>query len=312
MMRKLYFLPLLLSAFCSFAKTEDWSAFNIIDIHAHVGSFRGFDLSLPNLQENMQKYGIKMAFISNINAAELSRVTPNSDEVEANEAIVKIVTSEPDRFRGLIWARPNDGSPQQIERFLNMKLVDGFPLFVGIKFHPEMNHFRADDPKVDEYMKLCEKYKIPAVFPSGKPTSNSSPERIYNVAKRHPSLPIVLYHMVAFGPHDPAIRVAKESLKNQDANLYLETAQAHPDAVIRAIEELGSSRVLFGSDASYYGKNHYERYSRLIERMLKELETDEVNEVLNGNARRVFRLKYADQRSAIPDADGTSALPSVS
>jgi predicted TIM-barrel fold metal-dependent hydrolase len=293
MMRKLYFLPLLLTAFYSFAQngTKDWSAFNVIDIHAHVGSFRGFDLSLQNLRENIQKHGIKMAFISNINAAELSVVTPNSNEIEANEAIVKIVTNEPQRFRGLIWVRPNDGSAEEIERFLNVKLSDGSPLFVGMKFHPEMNHFRADDSKVDEYLALCEKYKIPAVFHSGKSMSNSSPDRIYNVAKRHPLVPIVLYHMVAFGPHEPAIKVSKEALTKKDANLYLETSQTHPDAVIRAIRELGSDRVLFGSDATYYGKNHYERYETLMERLRKELDVEQFDEVVGGNARRVFGVK---------------------
>jgi predicted TIM-barrel fold metal-dependent hydrolase len=288
MMRKLYFLPFLLTTFGLFA--DDWSALKIIDIHAHVGSFRGYDLSLQNLRENMQRHGITMALISNINAAELS-VTPNSDEIEANEAIVKIVSGEPNQFRGLVWVRPNDGSAQQIERFLSLKLADGSPVFVGMKFHPEMNHFKADDAKVDDYLKLCEKYNVPAVFHSGKPTINSSPDRIYNIAKRFPAVPVILYHMVAFGPHEPAIRVAKESLKNGDANLYLETSQAHPDAVIHAIQELGSNRVLYGSDASYYGKNHYERYSSLIERMLKELKADEVNDVVHGNARRIFRLK---------------------
>ena len=231
-----------------------------------------------------------MAFISNINAAELSGITPNSNQVEANEEIVKIVTSEPDRFRGLLWIRPNDGSPQQIEHFLSMKLPDGSPLFVGMKFHPEMNHFKADDSKLDEYMKLCSKYNIPAVFHSGKRFSNSSPDRIYALARRHPSVHVVLYHMGAFGPHEPAIQTAKEAMTKADANLFLETSQAHPDAVVKAIRELGSNRVLFGSDATYYGKNHYERYSKLIERLKNELTVDELNAVLSGNARKIFRL----------------------
>ena len=292
MMRTICFISILLTSFCTYAQNEnDWSAYHIIDIHAHVGSFRGFDLSLQNLRDNIQRHGIVLALISNINAAELAGVTPNSNEIEANEAIVEIVANEPDRFRGLLWVRPNDGSAQQIERFLGLKLPDGSPLFVGMKFHPEMNHFKADDPKLDDYLKLCEKYKIVAVFHSGRPTSNSSPERIYNAARKHHSVPIVLYHMVAFGPHEPAIIVAKEALTKRDADLYLETSQAHPDAVIRAIQELGSDRVLFGSDATYYGKNHYDRYVKLIERLQKELNAEQFNAVMNGNARKIFGLK---------------------
>lgn len=87
--------------------------------------------------------------------------------------------------------------------------------------------------------------------------------------------------------HSEAIAVAAQAIKNKDANLYLETSQASPEAVLRAIHELGSRRVLFGTDATYYGKTHYDEYKDLIF-ALKKLSVREREDVLHENAKRLF------------------------
>jgi predicted TIM-barrel fold metal-dependent hydrolase len=283
MMRNIcLFIALLLSSTASGS--------DIIDIHAHIGNFRGYDLSLNNLLQNIQRYGIKFALISNIDAAQLSGIAPNKSESEANEQTANAVRNNSQLLRGLVWVRPNDGSPEVIEKFLAEKLPDGSPVFVGMKFHPEMNHFKADDESVDAYLNLCAKHQIPAVFHCGRSPSNSSLERIYNIAKRHPEVPIVLYHMGAFGPNEPAIRVAEQAIKNQDAKLYLETSQVDPDSALKAIRTVGSYHVLFGTDACYYGKNHYASYEKLIDVLKSELTKEGAEKVLRGNAKRLFKL----------------------
>ncbi len=154
-----------------------------------------------------------------------------------------------------------------------------------------MNHFAADDSLVDGYLSLCEKYDVPAVFHSGKSGSHSDPRKIYRAAQRHPTVAVILYHMGFKGPHDDAIAVVKESLQKRNARLYLETAQADPQAVLRAIEALGAERVLFGSDATYYGKDHYQRYVPLFDLLHKQLRDDDFAKVMWGNAEHLFKLK---------------------
>jgi predicted TIM-barrel fold metal-dependent hydrolase len=96
--------------------------------------------------------------------------------------------------------------------------------------------------------------------------------------------------MGAFGPHESAIRIANEAIKNEDAQLYLETSQVDPDSVLKAIRTVGSDHVLFGTDACYYGKNHYASYQKLIEALKSELKKEEAEKVLSGNSRRLFQL----------------------
>jgi len=274
-------------------QTGLWREYRIIDVHAHIGSFKGYDLSTPTLLENIQRYGIRLALISNIDGADLPQ-TQNLDEIKANEATAEHVRQYSDKLRGLVWIRPNDGAPANIEPLLQDTIAAGpsKKIFVGMKIHPDMNNFSADDSRVDGYLRLCEKYQIPAVFHCGSDdTSNSAPQRIYAVARRHPNVPIILYHTGFLGPHGAAIALVKASIAKGDAQLYLETAQVDPAEVLRAIKALGSDRVLFGTDATYYGKAHYEKYDVMMARLKNELAAKDFAKVVRGNAERLFQLR---------------------
>ena len=102
---------------------------------------------------------------------------------------------------------------------------------------------------------------------------------------------MVLYHMGVFGPHHYAIEVVNRSRIIKDADLYLETAQADPGAVLQAVRELGSERVLFGTDATYYGKDHYSHYEKMIQRFREELSEQDFANIVHNNAQRLFDLK---------------------
>lgn len=292
---------LLLSLFgsCSAATTQNgaapaaWASDRIIDIHGHIGEFRGYDLTTATLLANIDRFGVRLVLVSNIDGAELPGTTANTDELTTNRVTVETVRKYPGKLRGLIWTRPKDGSPAQIEPMLGETLsaTDKSRIFVGLKIHPEMNDFPADDPRVDGYLALCEKYRLPAVFHSGKKGTTSAPEKIYAAARRHPRVAVILYHMGFGRDHANALAVAKEAATKRDAQLYVETAQADPEAVLQAIKDLGAERVLFGTDATYYGRDHYARYDALLARLKRELSAEDYGKVVRGNAERLFGLK---------------------
>lgn len=268
-----------------------WGAFQVIDVHAHIGSYRGFDLSTPTLLDNIRRYGVRMALISNIDGAKLPGVTKDLDEVKANQATVDTVKQHPSLLRGIAWTRPNDGSPAKIEPFLrDAKLPNQQRIFVGMKFHPEMNSFPADSKLLDGYLRLCEKYKVVAVFHTGGTGANSDPQKIYTLAKRFPKVSFILYHMGFSGNHKPAISIVKESIQKGDAKLYLGTAQAQVEGVLQAIKDVSSTHVLFGSDATYYGKDHYGQYKTMVSRLQQALSPKEFANVMHNNAKTLFGL----------------------
>jgi uncharacterized protein len=291
-------LVVLLSSICLFKQAEHASSqstaqFNlaadrVIDVHGHIGSYKGYDLDTTTLLSNIARYGVRLVLVSNIDGADLPGTTRNLDETAANQATVEIVRQNKDKLRGLVWTRPEDGAPAKIEPFLKDNKER---IFVGMKIHPDMNHFPADDARVDGYLRLCAKYKLPAVFHSGKRNTDSDPTKIYAAARRHPRVPVILYHMGFGRDHAHAIAVAKEALTKKDAQLYVETAQAEPEAVLDAIKQLGADRVLFGTDATYYGKEHYARYEKLVALLKEKLAAKDYAKVMRGNAERLFKLK---------------------
>lgn len=268
-----------------------WASLRVIDAHAHIGSFAGYDLSTPTLLRNIESFGVERALISNIDGSNLPGVTKNLSEKTANEITIKVVKEHPKILRGILWTRPADGDPELIESLLNnSEDTDGKPIFVALKFHPEFNQVFADNEKLDPYMEICDRHKIPAVFHCGGARSYSSPERIYTLAKRYPHVATVLYHMGFGTDHTAAIKVAKEAKDKGDALIYLETAQAAPGGVLDAINQLGSTYVLFGTDATYFGTQHYQQYQPQIDMLKKHLSKDDLDNVLHKNAERLFHI----------------------
>ena len=90
----------------------------IIDIHAHIGQFKGFVIGLEPLLANVRRYKVRMALVSNLNGANLPGITRNADERQANQETANAVKKYP-FLRGLAWARPTDAGsyPANLESF---------------------------------------------------------------------------------------------------------------------------------------------------------------------------------------------------
>ena len=257
-----------------------WRAARAIDVHAHLGEFAGYDLSLPTLLGNLERHDIRLALVSNIDGAALPGVTRNQTEKAANEATRDTVAREK-RLRGLAWARPGDtgSSPENLRPFLAKDH------FVGVKLHPEMNRFRADAPEVDGYLALCDEFHVPAVFHC----QEAAP--IARAARRHPKVPVILYHSGFGGDHQEAVKTVEAAVKAKDADLYLETAQVEAEAALEMVRRVGAARVVFGTDATYFGAEHYRHYTELVKLLNAKLPAADFRLVMSGNAERLFHLE---------------------
>jgi uncharacterized protein len=300
-------LLLLLLAGCSPSEPQgvppDWRDLNAVDIHAHLGSFGTFDLRLETLLGYIERSGVRLALVSNLDGSS-AQPTRRLGSSAANQATLETVRLHPGRLRGLLWANPADATAAELEPFM-AATIDGDPAgeraFVGLKLHPDFDRFLADDRRVDPFLELCRRHQLVAVFHAGPPGSPSAPERIAAAARRHPAVPVVLYHMGADGfdggsgdGQKAAIAVVEKSLADGDANLYLETSQTPVEWIVEAVRRVGEDRVLFGTDATYYGADHFVTYAPVVNRLRRELPAPALAAVMGGNARRLFGL--ASQR----------------
>jgi len=267
-----------------------------IDCHAHVGSFEGYDLSEGTLLAELDQGGVALALVSNIDGAAVPGKTRGLTEEEANRRTLEFVRRHPSRIRGLLWGRPESGSACRLEPFLDERLspdaANGWTdrVFVGIKLHPEMNGFEADDPRVDPYLELAGRHGIPVVVHCDGSRDEASASRIRALARRHPQVPVVLYHMGFGGPYTPAIEAVASACREGDAELYLDTAQTPVEVVLEALRAVGTHRVLFGTDATYFGVGHYQHYSALRVALAGTLSGADLTRVMADNARDLFRL----------------------
>jgi predicted TIM-barrel fold metal-dependent hydrolase len=270
----------------------------VIDVHAHIGSFEGYDLSEATLLAETADAGVSLALVSNIDGAAVPGKTRGLSEDLVNQATEAFVRRYPARFRGLLWGRPDQGDASALETFAG-RITNGEDgpispwtrrLFVGLKIHPEMNHTPADDPAFDPYLRFAARHGLPVVAHCDGQVDHASAGRLLALARRHPLVPVVLYHTGFQGPHEPAMAAAEAALRDGSANLWLETAQLPPGRAVEAVERVGAARVLFGTDATYFGRGHYACYDAQRQALARALSSRELAMVMAGNARTLFRL----------------------
>ena len=80
----------------------------------------------------------------------------------------------------------------------------------------------ANDAKYDDYMKVAEQNNLPCLFHcDAAGCKYSSPEQIYELAKRHPKVPVILAHLGAGeDSHSRAVKVLLDSINKGDATIY--------------------------------------------------------------------------------------------
>ena len=302
-----------ISSVCSFTGDK-----RIIDSHVHLGTWKGEYYYPAKLKEytgetqsgqNVQKF-----FASTLDCLVKKDGHYIKNETEGNLDMVnniKIANAQ-DYVKPLLVCQPDTGAASNIENLLKTGNT-----FYGLKFHPIDSKTNADSTLYDSYMKVAQKYKLTTVFHSGPLGTEASPQKIYNLAKRYPDVPVVLYHM-SLSPggavdklpaeeiasrglegdkgkwvwevrekwNQDGIDAVKESIAKKDANLYLETSWTKPETIVKAIKEVGADRVLFGTDApigdfgEFANKNKYYEYVDSIQNAIRSEFKEKADEVI--------------------------------
>ena len=286
---------------------------HIIDSHVHLGKWKN-DYYFPDrliqyTGETPNGQNVEKFFASTLDCLVKENGKYIKNEIDGNLDLVNNIKrySAQNYVKPILACQPDVGSAINIE-----KLITCNEKFYGLKFHPIDAKLNADSKLYEPYMKLANKYNLATVFHSGPVGTEASPQRIYNLAKRFPKVPVVLYHMslapggqvedlpleeiskrglenargkniweVRESWNQDGINAVKEALSKKDANLYLETSWTKPETVVQAIKEVGADRVLFGTDAPIGDMGEF---------ATKERYYDNVNKVKNA-IRNEFKEK---------------------
>lgn len=226
---------------------------------------------------------------SNNLGAVLSSVRMDTySEVDNGEAMRTVANTYP-YVVPLLWIHPgHGGSADTAEIYVRDHQ------FAGLKFHPAREDLPADSPLVDPYLDVCARYGVPMVIHTAS-DDPSWPERVGNLAFRHPDARIILYHAGLSTDHLAATQVVESY-----PNTWLESSWVKNADLLTAINTLGSERVLWGTDATTDGAVHYENnwgsgvgggsYDADLISLGTSLPRDQYRNLLVQNTTRVFRL----------------------
>ena len=248
-----------------------WIEFEPLDAHMHVSGRGSGELGISSLRTAMASAGVGYGIVSWFENRALDRLKGLANNLFP-----------------LVWVRPGETTVEEVRA----RLSDGF---IGIKLHPTVDDYRADDSDLDRYMEIAAEVGCPVACHSAP--GEADPDHIRRLAERFPMVPVILYHTY-LGPSEGRRRAAQHI--REQSNLYLESSWCGWREVLQLVEETNTERMLFGSDASVDGPHHYcrhppnvegkETYNEGLVPLVRALGPEVARKVLGDNARRLFHL----------------------
>ncbi|MDD6489956.1 MAG: amidohydrolase family protein [Clostridia bacterium] len=269
----------------------------IIDTHVHIGEMLGFDMPEQMVLDSMKKYNIDYSLVSNIQAAEYDsdlNIIPTEQQISQTESLersLKFARENPDKIGVFHWIKP---AFEKVDDKLENMIKDNLDVIHGIKVHPYHSKTALDDPKLEPYLQLAEKYNLPvAAHTGGCEEANSI--HVYNAAIKHPNINFVMVHLGLGTDNKESI----ELLGKAD-NLYGDTTWVPMEHIIDAVNKFGSEKILFGSDNPIDGLDTYHNnpkgdisiYPAYFNDLKGIIGEKNYNNIMYRNAIKLFNLKF--------------------
>jgi predicted TIM-barrel fold metal-dependent hydrolase len=156
----------------------------------------------------------------------------------------------------------------------------------GVKLHPDIQAFKIDDYRCLKIYELCEEYSLPVLMHTGDNRYDySNPNRLLPILEIYKNLKVIGAHLGGWSIWEEAVEVYKEM-----PNFYVDCSSSFPylkpETATEIIRKYGSSKVLFGTDYPMWSpKSELEYFFNL------PLEKNEINDILNMNAKKLFSLE---------------------
>lgn len=251
---------------------EGGVAMIIVDAHAHLGTCNVFDLDVPfeSLLGAMDANGVRTAMVQPFPGCE--------DPVKLHDRIAEMSAQYRGRFFGVVSVNPHlgDACLKEIKRCV--KDLG----FVGVKLHTIGHAVLPTSSDALKVFELANDLGVPVLVHTGTGIPFAQPSLCLPVARMYPDLKLILCHAGYAVFAAEATIVAKEA-----SNIYLEPSWCTSVQLRRMIRELGSERVLLGSDLPD------NLAPEIAKAKLIGLTDAELSNYLGGLAVRIFKLSLS-------------------
>lgn len=173
-------------------------------------------------------------------------ILPHLSFREQHQYVIDSVRAHPDRLIGAMMLNPQKGVAEGCAELRHLVKEEGFRM---VKMHPNFHTYFPNKAKNLSYpiMEEARNLGIVVMIHTGDPPF-SLPALTAPLARDFLDVPVILGHMGVqkMGFSDDAINVAM----NHD-NVFLEMSWGPLNRVKEAVEFLGTSKLLFGSDSPF-------------------------------------------------------------
>jgi predicted TIM-barrel fold metal-dependent hydrolase len=228
----------------------------IVDAHNHIGKRKGLTFLVDELVKQMDQYGIDKAVVFSM--------TESID----NDYIGQSVKAHPDRLIGFATVNPwSDAAEEELDRCANDLGL------VGLKLHPVRHGYMFDEHfLLDPIFEKCSTFGWP-IIAYGAADIASVPNHFEEMANTFPDIPLIMAHMGYMYETNSAIDVASRT-----DNVYLETSGVFVRQVNSALNKVGASKVIFGTNTPK------EEFDFSLERIkMSNADPNELELILGGN-----------------------------
>ena len=151
--------------------------------------------------------------------------------------------------------------------------------FVAIKITPIAHACHPSSRDAYHVYEVCRRLNVPLMIHTGNGIPFADPTSVYQGARDHPDVPVVLAHAGSESFHQQARLLAREL-----DNVFLEPSWCGTNAVKHMIKEVGCSKILFSSDNFDQIPVELAKYRQIIRN------EDDLEDVMWRNCNRIFKL----------------------
>lgn len=252
-----------------------------IDMHCHVWQMDNWEKSSDHLVACGEALGITELWCSSIISA--GKLAPAEEIPPHNNTILSAMKRHPKRIRGWCFVIPGhfQASLHEIDRCLDAGMV-------GVKLY---NQYWINDPAVYPVIERAIERKVPILEHAGYPMPPfdaaqphiSHGKHFTEVSQRYPEAMLIHAHIAGGGDWEHTVR----DMRNASPNVYIDVSGSNLDdgAIEFAVNEMGSERVLFGTDGTMAGS-----VGRVLEADLTE---EQREQIFWGNTERILAQQGA-------------------
>ena len=266
----------------------------IIDTHTHIGEIsfpvgKSRISSMPEktLLDAIEKYSIDFVLVSSIEGAEFNsdkELIPAERQVPqlaSMQRVVDFVKRNRQRAQALLWVKPyTEERSNELDEFIRTNRE----FIAGVKIHPKLSNLEFRDKRIIPFVEMAGEFSFPILVHT-EDDGRSNVGFVEEVANKYREINFIMAHMGMGSDNSEAIGIIK-----RNPNIYGDIALAESSNVIRAINECGSDKILFGTDATVFGVDTYKEYLSVIDAMKLNFDSEDVDNVLYKNCIRLYGL----------------------